>query len=1145
MSDLITEKQPYLEALKKRVLIFDGAMGTNLEYQGLSDMHFGGAALSGCNDNLNLTFPSAVETVHRSFLEAGVDVIETNTFRSNRFTLNEFGLGEKTRRINYVGAKLARCLADTFSSIEKPRYVAGSIGPSGILLSLGQKETATGFDSLRTAFREQAAALIEGGVDLLLLETQQDILEVKAAIIGIQDAFNLTGKALPIQVQVTLDANGRMLLGTDIRAVITILEEMGIDILGINCSTGPDLMRGALGVLKQFSHLPISCLPNAGLPENINGKAVYPLQRDKFAEIMDDFVKTFGLNVVGGCCGTTPEHLRLLVNSINNRAPIRKILDNIACLASPYSSVEMRQTPAPLIIGERLNTQGSRNFKDIMLQKNYDSAVQIARDQVEKGAHALDICTALTEDSQEAERMVAVISLLSGQVDAPVVIDSTDITVMEAALKSAPGRCVLNSINLESGESKARLILALAKQFNTAVIALTIDENGMAKTSTEKIKIARRIYKLAVEGFGLKAQDLIFDPLTFTLASGSPDIADAGLQTLEGVRLIKEALPGVFTCLGVSNISFGLNPAARMILNSVFLYHALQNGLDMAILNPSQVIPLPQISENEKRLAEELLFNRNTLALSRFASFFQKSKSGSPGESVPRITQLRPEDRIMQRILIREKDGITDDIDLYVKSGDDHHNNALELLNQSLLPAMKIVGEQFGRGELILPFVLQSAEVMRAATDHLEKYLAKTGSQKKGRLILATVYGDVHDIGKNLVGTILANNGYEVVDLGKQVAVETIVSRAVEINADAIGLSALLVSTSQQMPLVVEELSRRGLSIPVLVGGAAINPAFAERIERLSDGSIYAGKVTYCKDAFDALNALDHSGRITKSRAKMGENPPQPAPEVKSVPVLLNAVAKAKIPVPPFWGYQKVPTIPIEELFGLINLSALFRISWGASNAKGEKWEKFQESFKIRLAEMREKLEFAPWLNASALYGYYVCYSEADNLIIIPPSESGIDKPIRFPLPRQKSEARLSLCDYFASEHSGQADTAAFQLVTLGHPSTEFVHKLQEAGNITDAYFHHGLAVQLTEAAAIWVHQRIRRELQLGARQGKRYSWGYPAIPDLSQHRDVFKILPAERELGLRLTSAYQFVPEYTTAALVVHHPDAAYFKIE
>jgi 5-methyltetrahydrofolate--homocysteine methyltransferase len=1132
---------PYLDALGKKVLVFDGAMGTNLENQRNNPGNFARNVIDNCIDHLNLSNPQAVEAVHKSFLEAGVDVIETNTFRSNRFALGEFGLAEEVREINLAGAAIARKLADQYSTPEHPRFVAGSMGPTGILLSMTNEQA--NFDEISFAFYVQASGLIAGNVDLLILETQHDILEVKAAIIGIHQAFKASARSLPLQVQMTLDANGLMLLGTDITAAIVILEGMGIDVIGINCSTGPKTMHAVLGELSRNSRLPISYLPNAGIPEIIEGKAVYPLQPDDFAEIMAAYTREFGLNAIGGCCGTTPEHLRLLVKKLKNRTPKKRNVIQIPRLASAFHTVNMQQVPAPLLIGERLNTQGSRRFKELMLAGDYNYAISLASEQVNSGAHALDIATALTENAGEKESMAILVNLISSRVNAPLVIDSTDPTVMEATLKAAPGRCLLNSIHLEGDNSKAHRVLSLAREFNAAVIALTIDQNGMAKSAEDKLVVARKIFSIAVDEYGMDAGDLVFDPLTFTLASGSTETADAGIHTLEGIKLIKKALPGVLTSLGISNISYGLKPPARAVLNSVFLYHAVAAGLDMAIINPAQLKPLTSISEKELTAAEDLIFNRNPQALIDFAALFPDDKPGQIKEKKKSPAHLPINERIRQRILLREALGIVEDIDAYIHSGGKPEDKAVELLNQVLLPAMKTVGEQFAQGELILPFVLQSAEIMQAATDHLEIYMPKNSKSKKGRLILATVYGDVHDIGKNLVKTILINNGYEVVDLGKQVPVETIVARALEEKADAIGLSALLVSTSLQMQLVVEELDRRGLNIPILVGGAAINQAFADRIEKLPGGRHYSGGVHYCKDAFDALNALEEK-LVPKGQSS---EPIDEKPERKMTSSTIRSIGikAAIIPEPPFWGARLIDKIALDELFSLINTNALFRNSWGAGNAKGEKWDKYRHDFEVQLILLKDELSRKPWLSASALYGYFPCQSDGDALVIFNHDLQEKTEIARFNLPRQAGGEHLCLADYFLPISSNKMDVASFQIVTLGVLPVEHVHKLQAAGEIAEAFYHHGLSVQLTENAAVWTHRHINRELKLTFRQGKRYSWGYPAIPDLSQHKELFKLLLAEKELGIHLTSAYQFVPEYTTAALIVHHPEAVYFRME
>jgi 5-methyltetrahydrofolate--homocysteine methyltransferase len=1140
----------YLATMQECVLVMDGAMGTNLATQHLTSRHFGGEQFNGCNDYLSVTYPQAVEKVHRSFLDTGVDIIESNTFRSNRQTLAEFGLQDQTSAINLAAARLARRLADEYARDGRPRFVAGAMGPTGKLLSLrNPDEVPMDFDTASDIFREQAAYLIEGGADFMLLETQQDILEVKAAIVGIHKAFAECGKVLPIQAQVTLDTNGRMLLGTDIQAVLSILEGMGINVIGLNCSTGPEHMRAPLGYLAAHAQLPVSVKPNAGMPINSEGGAAYPLSPQDFAEQVSSFVSDLGVNVVGGCCGTTVEHLRLLIERLSQTQQKERQPEPIATLTSAFQTCAMQQEPAPFIIGERLNTQGSRAFKRLMLADDYDSAARLAAEQVENGAHALDICTALTEDERESERMQQLATLLSAQINAPLVIDSTVPQVLESGLKAAPGRCLINSVHLEAGEEKARRIMKLAREHNAALIALTIDENGMAKTAEEKLAVAKRIYQLAVEEFEFKPQDLVFDPLTFTLASGSMETLDAGIQTLDAIRAIKRELPGVFTSLGLSNISFGLNPPARAVLNTVMLYHAVQAGLDMAILNPAQFKAYSALDEREKQLAEDLLFNRNTQALADYTSYFLDIKEDEQINQNAALDALPVDERIRKRILTRKKDGLIADLDEAIRASNDiPHKAALRLINEVLLPAMQEIGEQFGRGELILPFVLQSAELMRAASTHLEQYLEKDASAAKGKLILATVYGDVHDIGKNLVKTILSNNGYDVIDLGKQVPVETIVRQAVEQKADAIGLSALLVSTSQQMPLVVEALREQDLRLPVLIGGAAVNPEFAERIGQ-KDGHPYTGGVYYCPDAFAALKALDQAktGRkpeeapIDKNNGKNAN--PQP---IKPAAAIRRAVIPAaEIPTAPFKGARVLPSLPLDKLFERLNRSALFRISWGVKNAKGEKWEKYQRDFTQRLEGMQAEALRDGWLNASAAYGYFPCQAEGDDLLVYRPLPDGSEETLRFHLPRQTDGEGLCLSDYFAGAAGGQRDLAIFQIVTLGRGAAEHVQALHTADDFTESFFAHGLAVQLTETAAEYIHDHIRNELGLGARQGKRYSWGYPAIPDLSQHELVFKLLPAREELGLQMTSAYQFIPEYTTAALVLHHPQASYFQVK
>ncbi|MBG0788214.1 MAG: methionine synthase [Anaerolineaceae bacterium] len=1151
----------YLDAIDQGVVLFDGAMGTNLDRQHLTVEDFGGARTAGCNDYLVITKPSAVEIVHRSFMEAGSDVIETDSFRSNRLTLAEFGLGDRVNEINRAAASLARRVADEFSTPEKPRFVAGSMGPSGKLISTEDPEMSNiSFEVLADVFREQAVGLIEGGVDLLLIETSQDILEVKAVIQGIYAAFEETGEVIPIQAQVTLDTTGRMLLGTDIAAARAILEEMGIDVIGLNCSTGPDYMREPIRFLTENSRLPVSCIPNAGLPLNVDGEAVYPMKPQPFADLMLEFVNDYGVRVVGGCCGTSEDHIGLLNEGLNRGHAKPPVPPAEPMLASPVQAVPMHQEPAPFLIGERLNTQGSRKFKRLIMEEDYDGIVEMARAQVDKGAHGLDVCVALTERSDEDQLMRKVVKRLANAVPVPLVIDTTEVDVLEAALESNPGRSLINSTHLESGPEKAGKIFTLAKRFNAAVIVLTIDEDGMAKSADRKAEVAERIYDLAVNEYGLQAEDLVYDDLTFTLATGDPELRDSALQTLEGIRRIKKSFPGVLTSLGVSNVSFGLSRPARAVLNSVMLYHCVEAGLDMAIVNPAHIKPYAEIPEDERKLAEDLIFNRDEQALARLITYFESVEdSGEQESGESDLAEMTPEERLHWRILRRHKADVETDIDILLNRDPERPKGekAVEILNTVLLPAMKDVGDKFGAGELILPFVLQSAEVMKVAVNYLENFLEKQEGATKGKLVLATVYGDVHDIGKNLVKTILSNNGYTVVDLGKQVPAETIITRAVEEQADAIGLSALLVSTSKQMPLIINELDRRGLDFPVLVGGAAINPRFGKRILLTEAGHYYEPGVFYCKDAFEGLSTMDALMTPDKREVLVDEIRQSADYELgkelhskRSVPrsVRKNAVTVLdKLPEPPHWGARVVRDMPLEIVGEHLSLNELYRLSWGAKNAHGEEWKSLKTEFEERLVRMRKAAEKEGWLQPQAVYGYWPCQSVGDELLVYNPKTLQDAEPVvieRFAFPRQEGGEGLSLADYFATKESGRMDVVAFQVVTVGKNATKRFEELEAAGEYAEGYYLHGLAVQMAEATANYMHEHIRRELGLEPNRGKRYSWGYPAIPELEDHVKVFELLPAESALGMTLTAAYQLVPEQSTAAIIVHHPDAKYFNV-
>lgn len=1152
-------RRGFLDALAKRVLVYDGAMGTSLQKLNLTAEHYGGEQYNGCPDYLNITYPEAPASVHRSFLEVGVDVIETNTFRSNRLTLGEYGLGERTIEINMTAAQLARKLCDEFSTPEQPRFVAGSIGPSGKLPSADDPTLSDiTYDQLVELFREQAVGLIQGGVDVLLIETSQDILEVKAVINGIQKAFEETGEVLPIQCQVTMDVTGRMLLGTDIAAALTILEGMPIDVIGLNCSTGPEHMRQPISYLGEHTHLPVSAIPNAGLPLNVNGEAVYPLEPAPYAEAMAEFVSKHNVSIVGGCCGTTPEHLKLLIETLNHQSAPARPTEPLARLSSSMQATSMIQEPPPLLIGERLNATGSRLFKRLLMEEDFDGILEMAREQIAGGAHTLDVSVALTERPDEAYLMSKVVKKLAMGIEAPLVIDSTEPDVMEVALKIAPGRCLLNSTHLEAGRPKMDRVLKLAKEHNAAVLALTIDETGMGKTAERKIEIARRIHDIAVNEFGFRPQDLVFDVLTFPLSTGQEEFANSAVETINAIREIKTQLPGVFTSLGVSNVSFGLSKAARPVLNSMMLHFCVQAGLDMAIVHASKVKPYAEIPEDERVLMEDLIFNKRPDALQKVIEFYEnRAPSEEEGAADP-TEGMTSEEKLHWSILHRHKEGVEDAIDEVIgrKEHESDHITAVGLLNNTLLPAMKEVGDKFGAGELILPFVLQSAEVMKKSVNHLENYLEKVEGVSKGKVVLATVYGDVHDIGKNLTKTILVNNGYEVFDLGKQVPAETIISKAEEVGATAIGLSALLVSTSKQMPLIVNELQRRGLKYPVLVGGAAINRRFGWRILYTEGGAPYQPGVFYCQDAFEGLETMDKlidepkrseliEDIFTKAAKELErESKPRPVARVTGRSAVGPA---AKIPTPPKWGVHVVKAMPLDLVFECLYKNELYRLSWGAKNKQGAEWEQISKEFDERLARMEKHAKQTGWLKPQAVYGYWPAQAQGDELLVYDPASLGSAKPTeltRFGFPRQPSGELLCLADYFAPVESGIMDVVIFQIVTVGQRATAEMEKLQAAGDYTEAYFMHGLGVQSAEATAEFLHRHIKRELGLEPKQGKRYSWGYPAIPEVDDHAKVFALLPAEKELGMQLTDGFQLMPEQSTAAIVLHHPEAKYYSV-
>ncbi len=1159
----------YLDAIADHVVIFDGAMGTSIQQYALNKFDFGGGAYQDCIDYLVITRPDIIREIHESFLDVGAEAIVTNTFRGNRHTLAEHGLGGRTLEINRAAARIARAACDRAEAESgMPRFVAGSMGPSGMLPSGDDPDlSAISFDELAQIFGEQARGLVEGGADLLLLETTQDILEAKAAIYGINRYFAESGRRVPLQAQITLDVSGRMLFGTDIAGALATLEALPIDVLGMNCSTGPEYMRQPIQYLIERSPFPISVVPNAGLPINVDGEAVYPMQPQPFSEMVAEFAR-WGVNAVGGCCGTTPEHIARLYERVHGsaykkarerpsprRAPTPRELMQEPRASSGMTATRMLQDPGPTLIGERVNSQGSRRVKRLLLAEDYDSIVEIANSQVKRGAHMLDVCVALTERADEKAQMQQLVKKLAMSVEAPLIIDTTEADVAEAALALYPGRGIINGNNLENGRERIDAILPIAVKHGAAVLSMTIDEAGMAHSRERKLAIAQRIARIAQEEYHLTADDLIFDPLTFPLTTGQAELRADAVETIEGIRLIKERLPGVMTALGVSNVSFGVGAAARGALNSVFLYHAVKAGLDMAIVNPAHITPYFEIPDEQRRVAEDLIFNRDADALPRFIQYFEDNQVQLAGaEDIDPTADMSSEKALHWRILHRKKEGVEALIDDMLTRMD-----AVSALNTVLLPAMKEVGDKFGAGELILPFVLQSAEVMKKSVAYLEQFMDKVAGTSKGVVVLATVYGDVHDIGKNLVKTILSNNGYTVRDLGKQVPANTIIEKALEYGADAIGLSALLVSTSKQMPLIVNELARRGLDIPVLVGGAAINRRFGRRILFLKDSAEpYLAGVFYCKDAFEGLAVVDQLLDAERREQFLDEVFHEAYAEVERKPRRRRARrgrrrktvrAAPAIPEPPFWGSRVIREMPLDIVLQYLHKPELFRLSWGAKNAQGAEWARLQAEFEARLLRMAKEAKRRATLQPQAVYAYLPVNSDGDDLIVWHAERyAGSGQKVesaRFRFPRQPAGEYLCISDYFASLESDSADVMLLQTVTIGHCATEEFDRLQAADAYSDAYFFHGLAVQAAEATANYLTHIAQGQLGIPAGQGKRYSWGYPACPELADHEIVLRLLPQlTAELGMGLTASWQWLPEQSTAALFTHHPDAKYYSV-
>src|SRR6476469_5715337 len=1085
----------YKRAISERVVVYDGGMGATLEQFELTSEDYGG--LQGkCHEALVLNRPGVIEGVHHSMVEAGAEVIETDTFQASRLKLDEWGLADHTLEINTKAAQIARKAAG------EDRFVAGSIGPTGHLpASTDPTLGKITFRELVEVFTEQAQGLVEGGADLIIIETAQDILEVKAAVFGAREAFKATGRTLPLQTSVSLLPNGgKMLLGTDIQAVLTTLRALDVDVIGLNCSTGPEDMRDAIRFLGETSPLPVHCIPNAGLPfQGPDGETIFPEKPEPLAASLGEFVERFGVGIVGGCCGTTPEHIAAIRERVDGKVPGERPAPGPIEVSSMMTSTPLVQEPRPTLVGERVNSQGSRKAKELLLADDYDGLVQVAEDQVEGGAHVLDICVALTERQDEDEQMAAVAKRISLTQPSPIQVDSTEPEVLKAALETIPGRAIVNSINLEAGRDKADVVVPLAKAHGAALIALTIDEVGMAKTAQRKVEIAERLRDIACEEHGLEPEALIFDALTFTLTTGDEEWKPSAVETIEGIRRIKAEIPGVKTSLGVSNVSFGVSPRPRAVLNSVFLHHCVEAGLDLAMVNPNHITPYSEISEEERALTDDLVFNRREDALELFISHFESKGEEEAEEAADPTADMEPEEALHWHILRRKKDGVEDWIDRSVEK-----IGAVPTLNEVLLPAMKEVGDKFGAGELILPFVLQSAEVMKRAVAQLEKYLDKIEGYTKGTVVLATVFGDVHDIGKSLVNTILTNNGYSVVDLGKQVPIQTIVDAAKEHDATAIGLSALLVSTSKQMPLAIQELHEQGLKFPVLIGGAAINRDFGSRVlypkGRDSD-EIYEPGVFYCKDAFEGLSKMDQLVDAEETRqaliATMRETAQKlrdKGPETEALPTDDDTVRSAArtdnpVPEPPFWGVQELD-VPLDEVFHHLDTHVLFKLHWGGRGVKGDAWKELvRDDFQPRLERMWKEQTY---LHPKAKLGYFPCYSEGNEVVVLDPDdrETVLERLV---LPRQPEHDRICLADFYRPKDSGELDVVALQAVTAGDEVTELMAKLEADGEFAEQLFTHGLGVQTAEGIAEWMHSRVREDLGIDRGQGRRYSWGYPA----------------------------------------------------
>jgi 5-methyltetrahydrofolate--homocysteine methyltransferase len=1162
-----TEMSDFLQTVRERVVIYDGAMGTSVQTRNPSVDDFWGK--EGCNELLVLSRPDIIKDIHASFFRVGCDVVETDTFGAARVVLAEYDLQDKVSEINIAAARIAREVAQQFSTKDRPRFVAGSIGPTTKLPSLGHIK----FDDMVAAYIEQAAALIEGGVDVLLIETSQDLGQAKAALVGVFEAMHKAGKRLPVTIQVTLEATGTMLLGTEIGAALTALEPFDVDIIGLNCATGPVEMNDAVRFLGANSTKYVSVLPNAGLPQNEGGHAVYKLKPEELAQYHKHFVQDYGVRIVGGCCGTTPEHLKAVVDAVSNVEPAKRDVKPTAAASSAYTSVPLDLDPKPLVVAEEMNTTTRvEHFRNLVRGKKYDDILALAKKLVNEGSHMLDLCCAIVGEDEKGY-ITAILEKVATRVPAPILVDSTEADVVEEALKRIPGKAIINSINLEDGEKRTSKVLPMAKRYGAAVIALTIDEDGMALTAEKKTAIAKRIYDLATTKYGIRPVDIIFDALTLPISTGQEEYRSAGMETLNAIKRIKQELPDVKTILGVSNISFGLDAYPRRVLNSVFMHEAVDYGLDMAIVNYTKIYPLYKIPHEEVELARKLIYQDRSDGdpLQKYMQHFAATKGKIQGSTTAHVETLSVDDKLKFAIINGEKAvGEGEHKKTLEELLEDalHEYTPLELINTVLLDGMRTVGELFGARKMQLPSVLDSAGVMKQAVAYLEPKMEKKAGSQKGTIVLATVKGDVHDIGKNLVDIILTNNGFKVINLGIKQPGDTIIKSALDNKVDAIGLSGLLVKSTLEMKYVIQDLQRQNLEFPVICGGAALTRKYVEDDLRKE----YSNAVFYADDAFAGLHIMEDlatangkkqarlkEGRTVKEYAKAT------AVDEETGPVFAersSVVSDApSIPTPPFWGVRVRKDFDLREVFQYINDTALFKNQWQLKTASQEDYVRLvEQKFRPIKLQLQEEIIAGGIFEPKVVYGYFPAQSEGNDVIVYEATRAGAPTPhelLRFTFPRQREGRKLCISDFFAPKSAGKMDVIGLSLVTIGSKASEETQRLFEGGEYTRYLYLHGLSVETAEALAEYLHKKIREELGIAGEdsphirdlfhqkyQGSRYSFGYPACPNLEDQTKLFALLHPEENVGVKLTTGFLLEPEQSTSAIVVHHPQAKYFVV-